>query len=438
MSQDLIAPTNTQPYVSPGDLVWSGNISSIDYQLPITLSPGAYMIGNTQGGSCYIISPSNYGNVPFSTLNSLTVPVFVLRNSESNLRISFAWNLFDSNRWIAGTTSFSGANSTNLIYDNNNYMFAGNFSTAATLFYSTDTINWSTRSLGTALGVYNVLAAQGSARRRQIPNFLYSPNTTNKYVITLSTTATTNNTVYSTDAVTWTLTSCNLVTDAVGNTGLAVNTNLANPFIMKGTATNQTNTIATSTDAVTWTSRATAHASSVSIDYLAGNGAASGEVYVYTCGNTTNNIGTSTDGITWTSRTTGVTNEGGAVIWFVDKWVVTHRGNGLQYCTSTDAITWTIRNTVSGLRIFNTTADMVNMTVVNNLLFVPQQDFYNNSVLLYSTDAITWSAFGIGFSALPTVYNNDNYYGSASSRFVKAIDPIFTSIYKLDKYVPSV
>lgn len=426
MSQDLLNINNPDPFVGSGELIFAGCFTGLEYTYPKTLPAGCYLVQSFPG-----IRYSPLDNNKSQILgNAISVTYgfsshLFLKIDETRLTFYPSWKLLSSGNAYPITTG-TGGPTTNTIYDGTNIMWFGHNFTLGTsaLRLSTDGITWTTRSVGSNAIPNTIASGQIS--------FVYNASVTNKYIIGFSTTSTTNNIAYSTDGVTWSLTGYT-VTSQAGAVSFAINPNVTQKYVAIDRSSSNISNIISSTDGVTWTSRNSGFAQFKRC--LATNGGNSGEVYVYTQDNT-NQIGTSTDGITWTTRTTGGINNGCAIAYFDNKWVLTYITANSVIATSTDAITWTHTTMDDQL----TTSSTAQFTLsANSRLFIntPTSD-----ALVFSTNGTTWKSFIIGFSSGSQNthglhYINNKYIAFLGSTLQIFFEPDaqYVAVYRIDKEV---
>lgn len=415
MSQDLITSNNPSPLIGQGELILSGYFNGWDFTPAQTIPAGIYYYRSSR--PIVYVAPVTNGKSPV-TNNFLTTNWIILNTDEPNLKI---WGTWTATAAAQIQKSDTGVTTTNLIHDGTNFYFAALNSSiqARVLYFSSDAISWSTRSMAAA-----------TASVWDSNNYFslkYDSNVTNKYILAMSTNAATNQIQYSTDAITWSLASCTSSTQ--GPTNPKINNNLTEKYLVhllqsSGTATQ----IATSTDGVTWTSRTTP---SGIVRTVADNGGSSGEVYVATTSNTDGSVFTSTDGITWTSRTTGNASTTGAANYINSKWVVFYETHPYLLTTSTDGVTWTL-TTIDGVSGVGTTNGRISI-VLNNKLFVQSSAGVGRPLI--STDGTSWE-YGVSVATfIPHVYVNNRYYSGNQTNVYYSPDKTYFALYKVDNQV---
>lgn len=427
MSQDLLTPNNPGSIVGQGELIFSGYFEGPEFSPNVTIPAGAYYV-RSNVTPLAISAPATYGRqfINTTTINSLTTAYLLLEKPESDLKFISSVNTISST-FINQTTSFTGA-SGNIIHDGTNFLFVANnaSSNAVNLYYSTDAISWSLRTLPSV----TTSPIWGTGRL----SFNYNSSVTNKYIYTMNTANATNQIGYSTDSVTWTLASC--AASSSGPTNPQINPNLTEKYLVHLVqSSGNTTQIATSTDAVTWNTRTGPSFSVFTFRNIVGNGGSSGEVYVGTTNFTTQNVYTSTDGITWSSRSTGALTAAGVVNYIDGKWVVMYSANNFYtFVTSTDAITWTLRYFKSG--VLGSSSDPFTSRVLNNKMWVQQSSI---QPIMVSTDGIDWNANTTNafsnLSSLPQVYVNGKYYSSVNTAISSSMDKTYVALYKMDNQV---
>lgn len=367
------------------------------------LNPGGSIWSSISTGSLTSLQSIAYGNSTYVTvgfggliLTSTDLNTWTQRTSGTTTSITSV--IYGNSQFVAAGQSGYLATSTDAItwtlqnsgyvstinsitYGGGQYVYVG--VSGGTVFTSTDAVSWKTRTpVGGALAYSGTKYV--SLNTYGIPASLYtSTDFVDWDVQTLGTSTSTiiqcvafGNSTYvyggysgilasSTDAITWTSR-----TSGTSSTILAI-TYGGSKFVYVGNA----GSLATSTDGITWTTRSSGSTSSIT-SIAFGN-----STYVY--GAFGGGISSSTDAVTWVARTSGTTSNINAVTFGNSLFVA--GGAGGVLLSSTDGTTWTSRT--SG------TTSSINSLAYGNSKYVYVGV---NGAIGSSTDAITWTSGNIG------------------------------------------